>query len=290
MVDRRVPVMVRGGLQGVPMASPKRATKSQRRMDIPLSMPGAEIRLPSIPAIGFSWRIVSGTLSLFLILIFYLLWTSPVFRIADVTVTGLNRITLKDVNLELNLEDHPIFTVDPQAITAKITKLFPEFSQVNLEVRLPNKVFLNVVERTPMLVWKQDGRTLLIDANGYAFPVRGQSTNLPKLTIEAHSAPLGLTMDNVDSQAARFLPADMVSGILSLNALLPDGAVLVYDQEHGLGWKDKRGWDVYFGEINNISLKMKIYNMMVSKLKKEDIKPILISVEYVHAPYYRTER
>ncbi|MGB9521951.1 MAG: cell division protein FtsQ/DivIB, partial [Anaerolineales bacterium] len=145
-------------------------------------------------------------------------------------------------------------------------------------------------ERVPMLVWKQEGRTLLIDANGYAFPVRGQSTNLPKLTIEARNAPLGLTMENVDNQAARFLPSDMVSGILSLNALLPNGAVLVYDQEHGLGWKDSRGWNVYFGEINNISLKMKIYNMMVNKLKKEDIKPTLISVEFVHAPYYRTER
>ncbi len=282
--------MVRGGLPGIPMATPKRATKSQHRMDIPLNIPGAEIHLPAIPAIGFSWRFVSGALSLALILALYLLWTSPVFRISEVMVSGLNRITLKELNLELNLVDHPIFTVDPQTVSDKIGKLFPEFSQVNLKVRLPNKVFINVEERIPMLVWKQDGRTLLIDANGYAFPMRGQSTNLPKLTIEAHSAPFGLTMENVDNQAARFLPADMVSGILSLNALLPDGAVLVYDQEHGLGWKDKRGWNVYFGEISNISLKMKIYNMLVSKLKKEEIKPNLISVEYVHAPYYRTER
>ncbi len=281
--------MVRGTVQGIPMATPKRSTRSQRRVDIPLSVPGAEIRLPAFPMLGFSWRYISGALSLLLIVFVYLLWTSPVFKISEVSISGLNRITMKDVKLELNLEDHSIFSIDSQTITAKISKLFPEFSRVNLEVKLPNKVFLNVEERIPMLVWKQDGRTLLIDANGYAFPSRGESSHLPDLVIEAHSAPLGLTMENVDNQAASFLPVEMVSGILSLNALLPNKAVLVYDQVHGLGWKDGKGWDVYFGEITDISTKMKIYNMMVNKLKKEEIKPVLISVEYIHAPYYRLE-
>ncbi|MGB9521408.1 MAG: cell division protein FtsQ/DivIB, partial [Anaerolineales bacterium] len=125
--ERQVPLMVRGTIQGIPMATPRRASKSNRRMDIPLNLPGAEIRLPALPAVAFSWRIVSGILSVIMVIFLYMLWTSPVFRISEITVSGLNRITPKDIKLELNLEDHSIFTVDPQEITAKITKLFPEF-------------------------------------------------------------------------------------------------------------------------------------------------------------------
>jgi cell division septal protein FtsQ len=290
MEERRVPVLMRGTYQGIPMATPRRATKSQRRMEIPLSIPGAEVRLPALPSFGFGWRLVSGALSLSLLLLLYLVWTAPLFRVQNVEISGLNRITEKEVNLELNLEDELIFAIDPQELQERIQKQFPEFSYVRLTLKLPNKVHFSVQERVPMLVWKQEGRTLLIDADGYAFPVRGQAVNLPKLVIQATSAPTGAAVENFDGQPASFLPADMVSGVLSLSALLPEGATIVYDQEHGLGWKDKRGWDVYFGKIENIGLKMKIYDLLVKKLKKEDIKPILISVEYVHAPYYRLER
>lgn len=288
--ERRVPVMMRGTYQGLPMATPRKATKSHRRMDIPLAIPGAEVRLPALPAINFSWQIVSAALTLFLLVILYLIWTAPMFRVQDVEISGLNRISKKEITVELDLEDESIFSINPDKVQEEIQKLFPEFSYVKLSVSLPNKVHLTVQERIPMLVWKQEGRTLLIDADGYAFPVRGQATDLPKIIIQAKNAPAGISLESFENQSASFITAETVSGILSLSAVLPEGAILVYDQEHGLGWKDKRGWDVYFGKIENIGLKMKIYETLIKKLKKEDLKPVLISVEYVHAPYYRLER
>jgi hypothetical protein len=57
-----------------------------------------------------------------------------------------------------------------------------------------------------------------------------------------------------------------------------------------MGWKDGRGWDVYFGEPQDMDMKLVVYQATVRRLESEGIQPVLISVEQVHAPYYRMER
>jgi hypothetical protein len=86
------------------------------------------------------------------------------------------------------------------------------------------------------------------------------------------------------------MPVDMVSAILSMSAQAPKDTTLVYDAKHGLGWKDPRGWDAYFGNVKEIEMKLRVYNALLEKLKKDDVQPVLISLEYVHAPYYRLEK
>ena len=66
---------------------------------------------------------------------------------------------------------------------------------------------------------------------------------------------------------------------------------LVYDSVHGLGWNDPKGWEVYFGsEDQDMEMKLTVYQALVDRLENEGIQPAMISVEYVHAPYYRMER
>jgi len=43
-------------------------------------------------------------------------------------------------------------------------------------------------------------------------------------------------------------------------------------------------------EDQDMEMKLSVYQAMVDRLQSEGIQPALISVEYVHAPYYRTER
>jgi hypothetical protein len=87
------------------------------------------------------------------------------------------------------------------------------------------------------------------------------------------------------------LSPELVSAILELNAKMPADTVLVYDSEHGLGWNDPKGWEVFFGaEDQDMEMKLSVYQALVERLESEGIQPALISVEYVHAPYYRMER
>lgn len=290
MESRRVPVLMRGTVSGLPMATPRRTTKAQRRLEVPLGMPGAEIRLPSLVQIQVGWRMLSVLLSVGLIALLYLLWTAPLFKVDTVNFQGLQRIRAKEISTELDIEDQPIFAVDPQLIREKLMAQFPEFRSVEVNLQFPNKVYIRVDERKPLFIWKLGDRTLLVDAEGYAFPVRGEESNLPKLVIEAQDFPSPIAPDLQNDFQQPQLPVDLVSGILSISALVPDGAILFYDGERGLGWRDPRGWTVYVGALKDISLKMKIYELMVKKIKKEKQKAVLISIEYVHAPYYRLER
>jgi hypothetical protein len=76
-----------------------------------------------------------------------------------------------------------------------------------------------------------------------------------------------------------------------MNEAKPDKTPLIYSEEHGLGWKDSRGWQVYFGKnTDGIETKLNVYRAIVKRLKKDGTHPSIISVENVHAPYYRVER
>ena len=81
----------------------------------------------------------------------------------------------------------------------------------------------------------------------------------------------------------------MVQSILLISEQAPAGAKLIYHPIHGLGWKDRRGWDVFLGDEQEIAVKLSVYRSILDHLKGTENRPVIISVEYVHAPYYRLE-
>jgi cell division protein FtsQ len=289
--ERDVPVMVRGRTYAAPSSEGRKRNKVRRRYDVALDIPGAEVRLPALPVIHIGWRLISFMLAIILGGGIYFAWTSPLFIVQKAEVRGLQRLNERDVNAVLDMAGDPIFMTNPQKMKAKLIQAFPELISADIQVKLPNIVEVTIVERSPILVWRQDGKSVLVDANGYAFPLRETTSAQPSLIVEASTGP-AIDIQSIDPTDAqmRFLPVEMVSGILSMNALVPDRTPIVYDAKHGLGWKDKRGWEVYFGDARDMDLKLKVYMAVVKKLKAEKITPTLISVEYIRAPYYRLER
>lgn len=284
-----VPVMVRGDVAGL-SSSFRRQKKTRRRYDFALRAPGAEVSLPALPRIQVGWRLVSGLMVAALSVLLYYLWTLPIFQVVNAEVSGLSRLNSRDINTVLNVANQPIFTLDAIRMEQKITGAFPEFSDVDVTLGMPNVVRVDVVERLPLLRWHQEGRTTLVDANGYAFPERALEEKGPSVVVEALSTPPAIPVGEIKDVPMQFLSVDMVSAILSINAQLPAGATLIYDAQHGLGWREKQGWSVYFGDARDVNMKLNVYKALLKKLKKEDISPSLISVEYVHAPYYRLEQ
>jgi len=48
---------------------------------------------------------------------------------------------------------------------------------------------------------------------------------------------------------------------------------------------------VYFGrDINNIDIKLAEYQTIIGVLESQNITPTLISLEFLHAPFYRLEQ
>jgi hypothetical protein len=291
------PVMVRGERLTTPVKEPARSKRIKRRYDVALSTPGAEIRLPSVPRLQVSWRILSAILVGLLGYLLYNYAYSPAYRVKATEVEGLDRISEHDINIVANVAEQPIFSINPDQIEQNLEEAFFDLSDVKVMVTVPASVTVVVEERQPILVWKQEGQTLWIDSAGIAFPPRGE--NGPSLVVEAlDPLPTTTRLDNsellsedIQSRSIRFLPPRLLTAILAISVHVPQNSSLFYTEERGLGWQDTRGWDVFFGtELKDIEMKLLVYDAIVNYMIHEGIQPELISVEFVHAPFYRLER
>jgi cell division protein FtsQ len=311
------PVMVRSSMAAHAPVARKRG-KTRRRYDVALGVPGAEMRLPALPQVHVGWRLISLVMVALLGAALYHLWNSPKYQVDNVKVSGLQRISSDQVNTDLQVAGQPVFSLNPGAMREQLLKDFPEFKSVAVSVGWPNKVTVTVSERLPVLTWQQDGKSLFVDADGIAFAPRAGEKPLGPV-IQASSAPpvlltgqqpaqtnlqdqlAAITQGSTGGQAAQagasqpaalrpWLTPQMVTGILTLAKQAPKGTSIVYDRQHGLGWKDAGGWNDYFGDGQDMAMKLNVYKAIVQQLKSEDITPDFISVEYVHAPYYHTQQ
>ncbi len=308
--DAEPPVLVRGGMGGMAFGrvANSRLHKSRtprRRIDVPLRVPGAEVRLPSIPFINLGWRSISLSMVIFMTICLVAMWKAPMFQVSGVDARGLKRLTATDLNAVMGTVGKSIFSLDPVELRRSLSQAFPEFSKISVRVGLPASVKVVVTERQPVISWTQDGVESWVDADGVSFPVRGV-VDTPLVVVEGYGTPPGtvqLVPADAQAAAAPMLPAsgltapsmrlspELVSSILALGAKMPAETALVYDSQRGLGWNDPNGWEVFFGDENqDMQMKLEVYQSLVERLKSEGIQPALISVEYVHAPYYRMER
>lgn len=286
--SHKPPVLVRGMVPLDSMAAPKRRSRTRRRYDIALSVPGAELRLPAMPSVRFGWRAVSFFLVGLLAMSLYVLWNSPVYQVQGLQIEGLQRLTEREITTLLDLTGERIFVVDTTAVAAEISERFPEFSAVDVSINLPAEVTISVTERIPVLVWYQNGRTSWVDEQGYAFPAR-EGMQAPPLMINAAGAPREVSEEQQES--GQLLTPEMVKAILLIREVAPQERPLLYSVEHGLGWNEKKGWDVYLGtDFEQMDTKLKIYDAILKHLKQNNLTPALVSVELLHAPYYTMEQ
>jgi len=303
--------MVRGGMGGmafgrVATSRLKKQRTPRRRIDVPLKVTGAEVRLPSIPFVQLGWRGISLMMALMMAACLLLMWKAPVFQVSTVEARGLKRMTVRDLNAVIGTFGQSIFSLNPNLLRESLRQAFPEFSKISVRVNLPAKINVVVTERQPVLDWTQDGVETWVDAAGISFPPRGLP-DAALVQVEAYGTPPGgsagapaddlpgvangLPIAQTPNNPSLVLSPELVSSILALGAKMPADTLLVYDSEHGLGWNDPLGWEVFFGpEDQDMDMKLIVYQALVERLQSEGIQPALISVEYVHAPYYRMER
>jgi cell division protein FtsQ len=305
------PVMVRGGMGGmafgrVASSRVRKTHPPKRRIDVPLRVTGAEVRLPAIPMVHLGWRAVSLFMALLMSATLLLMWKAPVFQVNTVEARGLKRLTVGDLNAAMGIFRKSVFSLNPELLRVTLSEAFPEFSKISVRINLPANVKVVVTERQPVISWTQDDVESWVDAEGISFPprgvpdtalvqVEGYGTPPTETTTlkgnEVQTIPSDLPYPTMVNKSNLKLSPDLVSAILTLGAKMPEGTVLVFDSEHGLGWNDPNGWEVFFGnEDQDMQMKLSVYQALVERLKSEGIQPALISVEYVHAPYYRMER
>jgi hypothetical protein len=302
------PVMARVSTYGAAPRLVKPRRKANRRFDVLINSQGAEMRLPALPHLNMDWRLLSLVLVAALAFALYQVVTMPLFKVEAAQISGLEHVSSAQVEQTLRLSGKPVFTLNPEKIKEDLLAAYPEFSDAEVSIAIPNSVEIAVTERTPVLVWRMSGKSNLVDAEGMPFTLRENypvidlpvvhaeefvtTQAVPELTEEdlsfleqmfGHLPPELLIKPGVQA----LISPKMVDAVLQLSEVAPLGTSLVYTTEHGLGWQEQAGWFVYFGGAEDIFMKFAVYEALWDHLKAEDLSPAFISVEHVHAPYYR---
>ena len=257
------------------------------RYDFAFTVGATDVRAPaiSIPQLGPRW--ISGLLTLLLAFLLYTFWTASFFTVKFAEVTGNQRLGTDEINAMLGMLNQPIFRAVPADLESNLRTVFPDLESVQVHVGFPNHIRVDVVERTPLLSWYQDGLQTWIDANGIAFTPRGDQPGL--VAVASNGTPTGVTNNpDLAPYDQAFIPPQMVQALTLLAPYVPPGMPMIFDPQYGMGWQDPRGWTVYFGQnTTDMPTKTIVYQSIVDTLTRQGIQPSLINVEYLNAPFYK---
>jgi cell division protein FtsQ len=135
---------------------------------------------------GFSaWAVMSGALDRVhngLQHKAYVTLADAGFRVENILVEGRAEVDAEVLRAIVNLErGDPIFAFDP-AETREMIERLSWVREAHVERRLPNTVYVGLVERTPVALWQHKNKLRVIDAEGV--------TLTDKLSVNQKSLPI----------------------------------------------------------------------------------------------------
>jgi len=279
---------------------PPMVKRQGRKVNVPLRTSGAELQLPAFPQLQIGWRFISGAIFFLSLAVVFSFSSLNTFEISSINLNGSQRLGAEAILSRVDMIGKTIISIDPGEIKENIVQSFPSLDSVKVSAGLPASVNIQVTERDPIILW-QNENPLWIDEEGVTFPVRGEAQTLLTVVakgippeIEAEEAPESTQSEEelsfFQEQQYPRTTQEFVQGILALSKYLPEEAVLQFDPQFGLGWHDPRGWLVYFGsDISEIEMKLAEYEVIITTLQEKNLNPALISLEFLHSPFYRME-
>jgi cell division protein FtsQ len=134
-------------------------------------------------------------------------------RVQNVLVLGRNRADRDEVTRALGaVRGQPILAFDPHAAKTRLEKI-NWVRAAEVERRLPDTIYLRLVEREPLALWQHDGKLALIDREGVVITREhlGRFPGLPMI-VGANAAEHAEKI--IDILRARPAVAETVSAIV----------------------------------------------------------------------------
>ena len=131
---------------------------------------------------GSLWRRMLTMIALFAIGIVGVSFalSSTNFQIHQIDIMGTQNTRLLNDIQHMGIQGQNIFLLDAGDLTARIEAL-PMVDSVNISKQLPNLVMINVVERTPVLLWQTQQGTFSVDNKGIIIAPASETTGIDHL-------------------------------------------------------------------------------------------------------------
>jgi cell division protein FtsQ len=182
------------------------------------------------------------------------LYRSPLLRVQEVEVVGAASLSQQQIADLADLEDASMFNAPLADAEARIVAL-PMVKAVNAEVRWPNKVRIEVIERSPWGHWDLAGTSYVIDAQGVVLANVEPKKGAPVIHDTGNPARLspGDRVD-VDAVALAQVLLQSVPKKLDLNVVR-----LEYTLENGLSLVTDARYRVVMGDSHNVEYKLAVW-------------------------------
>jgi cell division protein FtsQ len=193
------------------------------------------------------------------------LFVSPDFQVQQVQVQG-NSVLRNEVIVELSaLQQTPVWFVNTAHAQERLLQN-AYIEQASIDVRLPDRAVINVVERQPEVRWQVGDMQYLLDKNGTVLDVATEPADPNTLVIVGTpSAPgqnAGLQpMDHVDPDALELARA------LALRLPVEIGftpQMVGWDIALGVYVKSSSGQTIIFGRTENLDRKLAIFRHLLN--------------------------
>ncbi len=254
--------------------SPRRTSRRARRRAQVSRPPARARRRPNLYAL-LSWRAVSGVIVVGLVAVLYLFLTTDTFYVNAVAIGGEKYLSREEIFRYSDIARKHIFWIDPQDVEARLEAV-PNIADTTVVVGWPPEmVQILVVEREPALTWEQQVR-VWVDVNGIVMKQREDRPDLLRIVVPDATEPISV---------GQHIPQAIVDGALLLKRRYPNIEVLLYDPEKGLGYRDGRGWTVWYGTGEDMDTKLRVYTTLVETIYPA-VQPGEIVMSDPDRPYY----
>lgn len=224
-----------------------------------------------------NWRFISGLMVVTMGLALVLMLASDIFVVRGVSITGNGYLSPSVIFTYSGIAEQHVLRIDPRQVERTLIEI-PTIAEAQVTLGWPPElVRIRIVEREPALLWVQAGVEAWVDIHGRVLTAPLQDRpDLLKVVTRGVEEPVSLSSR---------VPQDVVDGARQLEELIPTTRRLRYDPFLGLGFRDDRGWEAWFGSGLDMPIKILVYRQMVDELLSQGITPSIVNVSNPDAPY-----
>ncbi|RME84863.1 MAG: FtsQ-type POTRA domain-containing protein [Caldilineae bacterium] len=197
------------------------------------------------------------------------------FWVYGAVVSG-NRYTPTDlIYQQAGIHGYSVYFVEPALVADRLTQL-EHVRAARVQVRLPARVRIEVVEREPIILYKVRGDSYWIDDEGVI-----------STAVEPREGLITLVDDDTGARLdERHLDPAILQAIVYVTRQLPEVRIFRYQQPYGLFFIAPEGWRVYFGTADNMSTKLERWETMRAHILSEGGRAQEVDLRY-DPPYWR---
>lgn len=247
-----------------------------RSYAVSVALPRAQVAVRRERGPMSAVRVVGLSLLAVLALAIAVLLFSDTFYVYEVEATGMQALSPARLLAASGVEQYSIFYLRRQDIAARIKEL-PEVKDAMVQVRLPNRVVVQVQEREPVAVWRRGNVQMWVDTDGVLLPALADLPDSPVILDTSTGAlEQGQTVDK-----------EAVLAALEYRRLVPEAKRYQYTPGVGISMLSAPGWPVHLGTASDAEVKVFVTREISRWLEKRGVRPRYIDVRVPTAPTYK---